>query len=88
MEFLARPRPCVFLNPDRLDWRAAGDHDFWTCGDVVDRLEEIEPALLAAPGRHGLYREVQRRFAADALGDCTADAPMRAAKIILEGLAA
>lgn len=86
VEYLIRPRPCVFLNPDALDWRATDDHDFWECGDVIDRLADLPAALDRALAVHPQYEAFQRTFVTDALGDASAEAPRRAAKAVLEAL--
>ena len=86
VEFLARPRPCVFLNSQQLDWRATDDHGFWECGEVVDDLARVEGALDEAAHAHERYIQVQRAFAAKALGDTSSEAPRRAARIILDAL--
>ena len=60
-EFLRTPRPCVFLDPRRRDWR--GDPDFlhWTAGPVVGDLDRLEAALDEAVERHAeAYAPVQR----------------------------
>lgn len=86
VEFLIRPRPCVFLNPDRIDWRATDDHGFWECGEVVDRLAALAGALDRAFGEHPRYETIQRGFAADALGDTGPGAADRAAAVVIEAL--
>jgi hypothetical protein len=83
VEFLIRPRPCIFLNPEAIDWRATDDHDFWTCGEVVDRLEALAGALDRAQAEHPRYEAEQRAFAADALGDASPEAARRAARAII-----
>lgn len=87
VEYLIRPRPCVFLNAQEVDWRATDDHGFWACGEVVGRLEDLPDALDRAPAQHVRYAAEQRRFAAEALGDASAEAPRRAARAILTALA-
>ncbi|HEY8591456.1 MAG TPA: hypothetical protein VIL42_01170 [Sphingomicrobium sp.] len=86
VEFLMRPRPCVFLNPDKLDWQATDDHGFWECGEVIDELSQLMAALERAPDEHGRYKELQRSFAADALGDASPAAAHRAAAAIIAAL--
>jgi hypothetical protein len=86
VEFLALPRPCVFLNSQRIDWRATDDHDFWTCGEVVDDPDRIMGALDEAISVHGGYHAVQSQFAEASLGDVSAEAPMRAARVVLEAI--
>jgi hypothetical protein len=86
VEYLAEPRPCVFLNPGALDWRATDDHGFWECGDVVDRLDALPGALESAFERHAVYRQRQVEFAAASLGDASGAAPDRCAREILAHL--
>jgi hypothetical protein len=87
VEFLIRPRPCVFLNPQATDWRATDDHDFWSCGEVIDRLEALPDALERAEAGHSLYETRQRTFAAEALGDASPAAAFRAARAVIAALA-
>lgn len=86
VEFLARPRPCVFLNPRRLDWRARDDHGFWACGDVIGQLDALPAALAAAGERHAGYAATQRAYATAALGRTGPDAARRAAALVLDAL--
>jgi len=86
VEFLIRPRPCVFLNPDGVDWRALDDHDFWACGEVVDRLDALPEALDRALAEHPRFVAEQRAFAADALGDASPEAAHRAARVVIAAL--
>jgi hypothetical protein len=83
VEYLIHPRPCVFLNPEAIDWRATDDHGFWKCGEVVDRLEMLRPALDRAADVHTGYEPVQRRFAAGSLGDTGPETARAAAEAIL-----
>ena len=87
VEFLIRPRPCVFLNAQGVDWRATDDHDFWNCGAVVDRLADLPATLDAAFAEQPLYEAIQRAFAKSALGDASPDAARRAAAAIVEAMA-
>lgn len=86
VEYLIRPRPCLFLNPQAIDWRGTDDHDFWACGEVVDRLEALPEALARAPAEHPRYLAEQRAFAADALGDAGPEAARRAARAVIAAL--
>jgi hypothetical protein len=85
-EFLIRPRPCVFLNPEKVDWRTTGEHGFWECGQVVDQLDDVLPALRRAPALEPQFEATQRAFVAKAVGDCGEDVADRAAAAILEAL--
>ncbi|MEJ0100913.1 MAG: hypothetical protein WDO12_14895 [Pseudomonadota bacterium] len=86
IEFLARPRPCLFLNDRRVDWKARGDYVMWQAGEVVETLDEVLPALARAPARHAGFEATQRQIAQQWLGD-TSGAPARIATHILEALA-
>ena len=87
IEFLMRPRPCVFLNPAAVAWADDPAYAQWACGPVVDRLDDLLPTLAAAPTRQGDYAAVQTRFATESLGEASGDAPARAAAAIRAFLA-
>jgi hypothetical protein len=86
VEFLARPRPVVFLNSQRIDWRATSDHGFWECGEVLDRLDGLMAALARAPSLHEQYLPVQTAFASASLGELDGGAPARIVAQILAAL--
>jgi hypothetical protein len=83
VEFLVRPRPCVFLNPGRVAWQGDPAYDQWRCGEVVEALDEALPALARANPRHPAYTAIQADFARSSLGDLSAEAPRRAAREVL-----
>ena len=87
-EFLVEPRPCVFVNAHKTDWRCNPDYLFWTLGDVVDDPAAILPAIDAAPAQHPLYVERQRHVLADSIGDDFDGAALRAANAVIEFLQA
>ncbi|WP_267395951.1 MULTISPECIES: hypothetical protein [unclassified Sphingomonas] len=86
-EFLIRPRPCVFLNAHRIDWRDDPSFAHWHLGDVVDDPAELMAAIHAAPNRHHLYLERQAALARASLGDGRPGAAARAADAIAAFLA-
>ncbi|WP_332816821.1 hypothetical protein [Sphingopyxis sp.] len=86
-EFLATPRPCVFLNAHRVEWEGNPDYLFWTLGDVVDDLSELPGALDRAPARHPLYADAQRERLAESIGGDPAGAARRGAEAISRFLA-
>ncbi|MCU6455177.1 hypothetical protein LPN01_13915 [Sphingomonas sp. A2-49] len=83
VEFLMRPRPCVFLDPRATAWQGNASYDMWQAGEVVTALDALLPALDRAAARHGGYLAAQRAFAAESLGDTGGAAPGRAADAIL-----
>jgi hypothetical protein len=86
-EFLATPRPCIFLNAHGVDWRGDPDYLFWTLGDVIDDLAGLADALEQAPSRHPLYVDAQRERLAESIGGDPAGAARRGAEAILGFLA-
>ncbi|HEX8484038.1 hypothetical protein [Sphingomonas sp.] len=86
-EFLAVPRPCVFLNAHGIDWRDDPSFAHWHLGDVVDDPADLMAAIHAAPARHALYRDRQAAMAAESLGDTSPGAARRAAEAIVAFLA-
>lgn len=83
-EFAADPRPCVFLDSHAASWLGNPDYLMWEMGEVVERPEDVLPALLRAGALHGQYRERQCRLVADAVGDASPGSAQRAAQVILE----
>lgn len=67
-EFLARPRPCVFLNPNRIAWQDDPMFRFWTLGEVVERSEDLMAAINRAPSRHHEFVALQEKLVRDTLG--------------------
>ena len=64
-EFIVRPRPCVFIDAHRSDWRDNPDYRFWTLGAVIEQIDELKTALDAAVERHGEFAEAQRRYVSE-----------------------
>ncbi|WP_267397709.1 MULTISPECIES: CDP-glycerol glycerophosphotransferase family protein [unclassified Sphingomonas] len=85
-EFLAEPRPCVFLNPNKVDWPNDPYFKFWHLGDVVERPEDLMDAIAQAPKRHAAYLHRQHDLTRSSLGDTSAKAATRAASDILQFL--
>jgi hypothetical protein len=84
VEFLMRPRPCVFLNPQGAEWRNDPAFLQWHCGEVVEQLAALSSALRRAASLHEQFEDRQRDFAASSLGDTSGAAPARAAELILK----
>ncbi len=47
-EFINRPRPCVFLNPDEDNWKDNPSFRSWTFGPVVEDVADLDSAIDAA----------------------------------------
>ncbi|NIJ36358.1 hypothetical protein FHR22_001007 [Sphingopyxis panaciterrae] len=48
-EFIRRPRPCIFLNPRRINWQGNPDFAHWRAGTVVETIDELAAALAKTP---------------------------------------
>ncbi len=86
VEYMIRPRPCVFLNALGADWQGDESYAMWGAGEVVEALDGLIPALECAPMAHAGYAAFQAGFVEDALGDIGGGAPARAAAQILKAL--
>lgn len=87
IEFLARPRPAVFLNAQGHAWADDPAYAMWRAGEVVDDLANLLPALARAPARHADFATIQRDIATAALGDASGAGAHRAAEAVLRVLA-
>ena len=83
-EFLQTPRPCVFLDAHRTDWRGDPSYAHWATGPVIRRLDDLGGAIDAAVvTRRDHYRGVQRQILAQTF-DLDAEASSsRAARAIV-----
>ena len=82
-EFLARPRPCIFLNAHGIKWQDDPSFLHWRFGEVVERPEDLMPAILRAQDRHPLYAAFQEQMAKETLGDLRPGIAGRAAEAVI-----
>lgn len=82
-EWIARPRPAIFLNPAQVDWNTNPDFAHWHLGRVVARVGDLPDALEASRNSPDSFREAQAR-AFHSTFDCRdVPASRRAAEAIL-----
>lgn len=77
-EFVCRPRPCVFLNSHRVEWRDRADYEFWTLGPVIDDIEELDTKLQEALSRHFEFAAAQAQYVSKTFGACAGGIPSAA----------
>lgn len=82
IEFLMRPRPCVFLNAGGVAWRSDPNYAMWVCGEVVDDVADVIAALDRAALTHAEYAAVQAEFAGQSLGAVEGGAVRAAQEIV------
>jgi hypothetical protein len=81
-EFVARPRPVLFLDPRRTDWHGDPDYRTWTLGPVEHDVAGMASRLATVPLWQRDYRAAQRVAAARAFPQLEGSAPDRAAAAI------
>ena len=83
-EFIRRPRPCIFLNLDRIDWRASPHYDHWRMGQVIEDVASLGPALARADALQPQFAELQRKMMARSIDQSPLPASERQARAILD----
>lgn len=82
MEFIAQPRPCVFINAHRIKWEDDEAFAAWRLGRVVNRIEDLGPAIRGALADRSDYAEAQHAHFADTFDLTEEPSAERAAKAI------
>lgn len=72
-EFVARPRPCLFIDAHATDWQNDPSYEFWKLGPVIDGLGDFDRALSHAFERHADYAAAQQRYVEDTFGTLQAE---------------
>lgn len=86
LEFLVRPRPCVFLNPHQLDWRDKEEFSSWHLGEVIEQVGELGPALRHSLANPSKYVAAQKAHLNDTFDMDERPSSMRAAQSIADFL--
>ncbi|MES2137738.1 MAG: hypothetical protein V4502_11855 [Pseudomonadota bacterium] len=62
-EFLASPRPCIFIDAHHTNWAGDGNFAHWTVGRVISGVDQLESALATAfVDFEKKYRKVQEQL--------------------------
>ena len=85
-EFLIRPRPCIFLNPQNTPWRHNPYYYHWRLGPVVNDINSLDAALKTAWQTHDTYREKQQDAFAYTFDLMQTTSSLRAANAIVNFL--
>ncbi len=59
-EFLRAPRPCLFLNSHRVDWRGDANYLHWQAGPVLESADGLLDQIDAAVANHSDYAGTQQ----------------------------
>lgn len=87
-EFIAQPRPCLFINSHDVAWRSDPNYAHWQLGPVIDSRHDIIRGVDQAIATHGDFLETQRQRAWEAFGDVSPGVARRAAAAIRQFLEA
>src|SRR3546814_7566707 len=68
-EFIYEPRPCVFILPERIDYRQNPDYAHCRFGDVTFTPTDFFHALEISKQKHSAYKDAQQKGAREALGE-------------------
>lgn len=85
-EFLIEPRPCIFCNPDRVEWRDNVNFGFWHTGEVIDAIDDLPAALERACSEPDRYRDAQEQTIAEVFDLDEKLSAARGAEAIIEFL--
>ena len=86
-EFLVKPRPCIFVNAHRVAWQNDERFAHFSLGQVIERAEDLGPALEQAAALQPQFEPLQREAMRWSIGDSNVPASERQAKAILDFLA-
>ncbi len=86
-EFLVEPRPCLFFNRSKANWRDNENFVFWSTGDVLESPAELPAALARAQSDPMRYRAEQEHAFSDAFDLTDTPSSVRAAEAITGFLA-
>ena len=87
-EFLRRPRPCIFLNLDRVAWQGVERFSHWALGQVIEDVAELGPALARAADLQPRFDPLQRAALAHSIDPSPTPASQRQARAILDFVSA
>lgn len=83
-EFLIRPRPCIFVNAHGMEWQGKEQFAHFRLGQVIERPDELGPALARAERLQPEFEPLQRAAMQDSIDDSPIPASTRQANAILE----
>ena len=83
-EFLMRPRPCIFVNAHRVDWRGNEQYAHFGLGQVIDDPAQLPAALARAEALQSHYEPLQQRAMEASIDSGPVPPSKRQADAILE----
>ena len=82
-EFMLKPRPCIFFNPENINYKKDSHYRFWRCGEVINTPKNLNKSLQNIKPNFNTFKKVQENINKENVysGD-KATATQRAAKTI------
>lgn len=62
-EFIYHPRPCIFINSQSVDWQDDPNYAHWHLGEVIERIDQLAPALARAQSLFASRYQARQRAA-------------------------
>ncbi len=81
-EFIYKPRPCIFLNPDHIHWKNDNMFNMWKLGDVITDFSALKDTIENCIQRHNLYIDAQKNIFSSKFDNIGEIAGKKAAKVI------
>ena len=81
-EWIARPRPAIFLNAHKAQWQGNANYGHWRLGEVIERVDALPQALARAEERPDAYAGVQQAAFEDTFSLTNETSAARAARAI------
>lgn len=86
-EFMISPRPCIFLNPEKITYQEDANYRFWRTGEVICTIEDLGAALEQSNMNFKKYKAIQQEITEGNYDlEAGANSSKRAADAIIEFL--
>ena len=85
-EFIRKPRPCLHLDAQGVNWQSDPDYSHWRLGPVAGRDQDVLAAVDEAVANHADYLPVQKAMLKDTFSMAEELASDRSAQAIIEFL--
>lgn len=82
-EFIRTPRPCIFVNAHRINWRDDDNYAHWRLGQVIERADQLAAAIERAATMQPTFEPLQRAALLRSIDFSPVPASERQARAIL-----
>ncbi|WP_114491924.1 CDP-glycerol glycerophosphotransferase family protein [Candidatus Ulvibacter alkanivorans] len=87
-EFIIRPRPVLFFNSEKINFKNDVNYRFWKCGEVIESVAALPAALKQAQKKFEDYKPIQQEInEGNYYTEEGSTASQRAANIVIDYLA-